>query len=84
LYNEHAADNMRLCLFAAAAAAGIREGGRTGITALTVAFGFLVSLFFTPLIASIPPFATGPALVLVRLLLLLLWVDIIRANLSRV
>jgi AGZA family xanthine/uracil permease-like MFS transporter len=45
--------------------AGIREGGRTGITALVVAFGFFVSLFFTPLIASIPPFATGPALVLV-------------------
>lgn len=49
--------------------AGIREGGRTGITALVVAFGFFISLFFTPLIASIPPFATGPALVLVRLLL---------------
>jgi AGZA family xanthine/uracil permease-like MFS transporter len=46
--------------------AGILEGGRTGITALVVAAGFFVSLFFTPLIASIPPFATGPALVLVR------------------
>jgi xanthine/uracil/vitamin C permease (AzgA family) len=46
--------------------AGIREGGRTGITALVVAFGFFISLFFTPLIASIPPYATGPALVLVR------------------
>lgn len=31
-------------------ASGIREGGRTGITALVVAFGFFVSLFFTPLI----------------------------------
>jgi AGZA family xanthine/uracil permease-like MFS transporter len=30
-----------------------------------VAFGFFISLFFTPLIASIPPYATGPALVLV-------------------
>jgi AGZA family xanthine/uracil permease-like MFS transporter len=46
-------------------ASGIREGGRTGITALVVAFGFFVALFFTPLIASIPPFATGPALILV-------------------
>lgn len=46
-------------------ASGIREGGRTGLTALVTAFGFLVSLFFTPLIVSIPPYATGPALVLV-------------------
>ncbi|KIY95064.1 putative MFS transporter, AGZA family, xanthine/uracil permease, partial [Monoraphidium neglectum] len=45
-------------------AAGIKEGGRTGITALVVALGFFVSLFLTPLIASIPPYATGPALVL--------------------
>jgi AGZA family xanthine/uracil permease-like MFS transporter len=53
------------CALAAAAAAGIREGGRTGITAIVVAFGFFISLFFTPLIASIPPYATGPALILV-------------------
>ncbi|MEW5314592.1 MAG: hypothetical protein WDW38_006075 [Sanguina aurantia] len=39
--------------------------GRTGITAITIAFYFGLSLFFTPIIASIPPFATGPALVLV-------------------
>ncbi|WIA38688.1 hypothetical protein OEZ86_001993 [Tetradesmus obliquus] len=57
-------------------ASGIREGGRTGITALTVAFGFLVSLFFTPLIASIPPFATGPALVLVGAMMMENVVDI--------
>lgn len=46
-------------------ASGIREGGRTGITAIVVAIGFFISLFLTPLIASIPPFATGPALILV-------------------
>ena len=46
-------------------ASGIREGGRTGITAIVVAFGFFISLFFTPLIVSIPPYATGPALILV-------------------
>lgn len=45
---------------------GIREGGRTGVTALVVALGFFIALFLTPLIASIPPYATGPALVLVR------------------
>lgn len=50
----------------AESATGIREGGRTGLTALTCAFWFFIALFFTPIIASIPPFATGPALVLVR------------------
>jgi AGZA family xanthine/uracil permease-like MFS transporter len=46
-------------------ATGIREGGRTGLTALTCSFWFFISLFFTPIIAAIPPYATGPALVLV-------------------
>lgn len=46
-------------------ATGIKDGGRTGITALTISFYFFLALFFTPIIASIPPFATGPALVLV-------------------
>lgn len=32
---------------------------------MQVALGFGISLFFNPLIASIPPYATGPALVLV-------------------
>lgn len=47
-------------------ATGIKDGGRTGITAIVVAFFFFISLFFTPILASIPPFATGPALILVR------------------
>ncbi|KAI3428804.1 hypothetical protein D9Q98_007621 [Chlorella vulgaris] len=51
-------------------AAGIEDGGRTGLTAVVVAFFFLVSLFFSPIIASIPPYATGPALVLVGTILL--------------
>ncbi|MQM05882.1 hypothetical protein Taro_038697 [Colocasia esculenta] len=45
--------------------AGIKEGGRTGITAITVGLCFLLSLFFTPLLTSVPPWAVGPALVLV-------------------
>ncbi|CAN6449207.1 unnamed protein product [Victoria cruziana] len=45
--------------------AGIREGGRTGLTAITVAFYFTVSLFFAPLLANIPPWAIGPSLILV-------------------
>ncbi len=43
-------------------AAGIRAGGRTGLTALFVALFFLGSLFFSPLISSIPLFASAPAL----------------------
>lgn len=48
-------------------AAGVEQGGRTGLTALTVAALFLVALFFSPVIAmvgSYPP-VTAPALVLV-------------------
>lgn len=46
-------------------ATGIREGGRTGITALTVSLLFFISLFFAPIFASIPPWANGPPLILV-------------------
>ena len=46
-------------------ATGIRAGGRTGLTALTVAALFLLCLFFQSLFASIPGFATAPALVFV-------------------
>lgn len=46
-------------------APGIEEGGRTGITAIVVAFYFLISIFFAPLLASVPPWATGPALIIV-------------------
>ncbi|KAM7491860.1 hypothetical protein LguiA_034781 [Lonicera macranthoides] len=49
---------------------GIREGGRTGLTALTVALYFLLSFFFTPLLASIPPWAVGPPLILVGVLMM--------------
>lgn len=42
---------------------GIAVGGRTGLTAITVSFFFLLALFFTPLIGAVPAFATAPALV---------------------
>src|SRR5438552_10126598 len=48
-------------------AAGVEQGGRTGLTGLVVAALFLLALFFSPLIAmvgSYPPI-TAPALVLV-------------------
>ena len=46
-------------------ASGVADGGRTGLTSLTVAALFALSLFFSPVFAAIPAFATAPALVLV-------------------
>lgn len=45
--------------------AGISEGGVTGLTAVTTGFCFFISLFFAPIFASIPPWATGCTLILV-------------------
>ncbi|KAF9438163.1 hypothetical protein BGZ76_009453 [Entomortierella beljakovae] len=45
--------------------AGITEGGRTGLTAVTTGICFFISLFFSPIFSSIPPWATGPALIFV-------------------
>ncbi|MCW8835742.1 MAG: NCS2 family permease [Rhodospirillales bacterium] len=45
--------------------AGIKQGGRTGLTAVTVAVLFLLCLGFAPLAQSIPAFATAPALIFV-------------------
>nr|XP_043619882.1 adenine/guanine permease AZG1-like [Erigeron canadensis] len=49
---------------------GIKEGGRTGLTAITVAGYFFLAFFFTPLLASIPPWAVGPPLILVGVLMM--------------
>ncbi|KAL6128003.1 hypothetical protein ACLB2K_071364 [Fragaria x ananassa] len=49
---------------------GIREGGRTGLTALTAAGYFFFAFFFTPLLASIPAWAVGPPLILVGVLMM--------------
>jgi AGZA family xanthine/uracil permease-like MFS transporter len=50
-------------------AAGIQAGGRTGLTAVTVAVLFLLTLFFAPVATAIPAFATAPALVFVACLM---------------
>ncbi len=50
--------------------AGIASGGRTGLTAVAVAGLFLVSLFFEPLAASIPPFATASTLIVIGALMM--------------
>lgn len=46
-------------------ASGVSEGGRTGLTAVTTAILFGLSLFFAPIFLAIPSFATAPALVVV-------------------
>jgi AGZA family xanthine/uracil permease-like MFS transporter len=48
--------------------AGIAEGGKTGLTAITTGLCFIVSMFFAPIFASIPPWATGSTLVIVSFL----------------
>lgn len=50
-------------------AAGVGEGGRTGLTAFTIAICFALALFFAPLFLSIPTQATGPALILVGVMM---------------
>lgn len=51
-------------------ASGIAAGGRTGLTALTVAGMFLLALFFAPLFAMIPQAATAPVLIIVGMLMM--------------
>lgn len=49
--------------------AGVEAGARTGLTAVFCAFFFFISIFFAPIIASIPPWAAGGALVVVGALM---------------
>lgn len=51
-------------------ATGVEEGGRTGLTAVSVAILFLLSLFFTPLLVAVPAIATAPALIVVGALMM--------------
>ncbi|MDK2587076.1 NCS2 family permease [Romboutsia sedimentorum] len=50
-------------------AAGIGDGGRTGLTAVTTGFLFLLSLFFAPIFTAIPTQATAPVLILVGVMM---------------
>jgi len=49
--------------------AGIAQGGRTGLTAVTTGVGFLVALFLWPVISLIPGSATAAALIIVGVLM---------------
>ena len=51
-------------------AAGVAQGGRSGLTAFVIAICFAVALFFSPLFLSIPSAATAPALIIVGLLMI--------------
>lgn len=62
-------------------AAGVRVGGRTGLTAMVVAVLFLLALVFAPLATAIPNYATAPAIlfvacVMTRALSLIDWEDV--------
>ena len=69
----------------AESASGVQAGGRTGLTALTVAILFLLSLFLAPLASAVPPYATAPALLYVACLMLreiteIEWSDVTEAT----
>ena len=57
-------------------AAGVAEGGRTGLTSVTVGVLFLLAIFLSPLAGLIPPQATAPVLILVGFLMCSLIKDI--------
>ena len=50
-------------------ASGVREGGRTGLTAVTVGILFILALILAPIIGLVPRFATAPALLFVAVLM---------------
>jgi len=65
-------------------AAGVAAGARTGLANIPVAALFLMAVFFSPLAAAIPGFATAPALILVGALMtqsiaLVTWADLTEA-----
>ncbi len=51
-------------------ASGIKAGGRTGLTSVVVALGFLVSIIFAPFVNVIPSAATAPILVIVGIMMM--------------
>jgi len=51
-------------------AAGIEEGGRTGLTSLVTGVFFLLAILFVPIVGIVPEYATAPALVMVGLFMM--------------
>ena len=51
-------------------ASGVAEGGRTGLASVVTGLLFLCAMFFTPIIGSIPAYATAPALIAVGIFMM--------------
>ncbi len=51
-------------------AAGIEQGGRTGLASIVTGFFFLLALVFIPIIGVVPSYATAPALIMVGLFMM--------------
>ncbi len=51
-------------------AAGIEQGGRTGLTSIVTGILFLIAVFFVPLVGIVPSYATAPALIMVGLFMM--------------
>jgi len=51
-------------------AAGIEQGGRSGLTSIITGLLFLLALLFVPIVAIVPPYATAPALIMVGLFMM--------------
>ena len=63
-------------------AAGIKEGGRTGLTAIIISVYFVLSLFFAPVLSEIPLIATSPVAILVGAMMMSQSVEIDWNNMS--
>lgn len=63
-------------------ASGIAAGGRTGLTSVTTAVMFILTLFFSPIIGVVPGFATAPALIVVGVFMFKNLLDIDLRNLE--
>ncbi len=51
-------------------AAGIEQGGRSGVTSIVTGILFLLAMFFVPVVGMVPPYATAPALIMVGLFMM--------------
>ncbi|MHC4641223.1 MAG: NCS2 family permease [Planctomycetota bacterium] len=51
-------------------AAGIEQGGRSGLTSIITGLMFLLALIFVPIVEKVPPYATAPALIMVGLFMM--------------
>lgn len=61
-------------------AAGIAEGGRTGLTAVSTAVAFLLSIVLLPVIGIVPAAATAPALIIVGVMMVSSFLDVDWSN----